>query len=109
MRPKMARMGITRLGNVTGLDRIGIPVAIAVRPNSRSVSVSQGKGLTLSHALASALMEATEIFHGEVLAERCRKSSYLEIAAEACALAPGRLCGTGVPLPETSQVDWIEG
>jgi ribosomal protein S12 methylthiotransferase accessory factor len=40
-RPFAARMGITRLGNITGLDRIGIPVAIAVRPNSRSVSVSQ--------------------------------------------------------------------
>jgi ribosomal protein S12 methylthiotransferase accessory factor YcaO len=47
-------MGITRLGNITGLDRIGIPVAIAVRPNSRSVSVSQGKGLELPQALASA-------------------------------------------------------
>jgi ribosomal protein S12 methylthiotransferase accessory factor len=45
VRPLAARMGITRLGNITGLDQIGIPVAIAVRPNSRSVSVSQGKGL----------------------------------------------------------------
>ena len=58
VRPYMARMGITRLGNITGLDRIGIPVAIAVRPNSRSVSVSQGKGLDLAQAMASALMEA---------------------------------------------------
>src|SRR5437764_448852 len=48
VRPYMARMGLTRLGNITGLDRIGIPVAIAVRPNSRSVSVSQGKLLDLS-------------------------------------------------------------
>ena len=38
VRPQMARMGITRLGNITGLDRIGIPVAIAVRPNSRSAA-----------------------------------------------------------------------
>jgi ribosomal protein S12 methylthiotransferase accessory factor len=38
-------MGITRLANVTGLDVIGIPVYMAVRQNSRSIAVSQGKGL----------------------------------------------------------------
>lgn len=38
-------MGITRLANVTGLDVIGIPVYMAVRPSSRSIAVSQGKGL----------------------------------------------------------------
>src|SRR5512142_2615893 len=65
IRKLMARMGITRLGNITGLDRIGIPVAVAVRPNSRSVSVSQGKGLDLSQAMASALMEACEGSHAE--------------------------------------------
>ena len=63
--PKAPQIGITRLGNVTGLDRIGIPVTVSVRPNSRSVSVSQGKGLGLSQALASALMEAIELFHAE--------------------------------------------
>src|SRR5215470_16618299 len=65
VRPHMAAFGITRLGNITGLDRIGIPVAVAVRPNSRSVSVSQGKGLELPQAMASALMEACEGFHAE--------------------------------------------
>src|SRR5579863_7358634 len=80
VRPHAARMGITRLGNVTGLDRIGIPVAIAVRPNSRSVSVSQGKGLDLAHAMASALMESVEGFHGEEIGP-CRVSGYRELAA----------------------------
>ena len=50
---------------MTGLDRIGIPVAVAVRPNSKSFSVTQGKGLTLAHAYASALMEAVEVSHAE--------------------------------------------
>jgi ribosomal protein S12 methylthiotransferase accessory factor len=58
-------MCITRPGNITGLDRIGIPVAVVVRPNSRSVSVSQGKGLELPQSMASALMEACEGFHAE--------------------------------------------
>ncbi|WP_299860295.1 YcaO-like family protein [uncultured Roseobacter sp.] len=62
---RLAAMGITRVANVTGLDRIGIPVVNAYRPNSRSLSVSQGKGLNLSAAKASAVMEAIEGFHAE--------------------------------------------
>src|SRR4051795_11994988 len=58
VRPLMARMGITRLGNITGLDRIGIPVAVAVRPNSRSVSVSQGKGLDSGQGVGSGAVGA---------------------------------------------------
>src|SRR6266513_3860017 len=80
VRPHMARMGITRLGNITGLDRVGIPVAIAVRPNSRSVSVSQGKGLDLPQAMASALMEASEGFHAEEIGPS-RDSTYCDLAA----------------------------
>ena len=58
-------VGITRVANVTGLDHIGIPVVAVFRPNSRSVSVFQGKGLTLDAARASGLMEAIEAFHAE--------------------------------------------
>jgi ribosomal protein S12 methylthiotransferase accessory factor len=63
--PHMARMGITRLANVTGLDTIGVPVYMAVRPNSKCLSVSQGKGLDPAAAKASALMESIETWHGE--------------------------------------------
>lgn len=52
--------GITRLGSITELDRIGIPVAQVVRPLSRSVSVNQGKGLTYGQAAISAVMESLE-------------------------------------------------
>lgn len=52
--------GITRLGAVTGLDRIGIPVVQVTRPTSRSVAVSQGKGLTYAQAAISGLMESLE-------------------------------------------------
>ena len=50
LRPHLATMGITRVANVTGLDRTGVPVVMVVRPNARSVAVSQGKGLTLAAA-----------------------------------------------------------
>ena len=107
--PIARQIGVTRLGNVTGLDHIGIPVAIAVRPNSRSLSVSQGKGLTLSQARASALMEAIELFHGEDIRPRTRLASYREISGDRCVVEPAMLCGTGTPLPDATEIPWIEG
>jgi YcaO-like protein with predicted kinase domain len=62
---KRQLFGITRLGALTGLDRIGIPVAQAVRPESLSNSVSQGKGATSEQAAISALMECLEQWGGE--------------------------------------------
>ena len=65
VRPHMGGMGITRLADLTGLDRIGVPVFAAVRPNSRSVATSQGKGLSRDAARVGALMEAVESWHAE--------------------------------------------
>lgn len=56
----MRSLGITRLGDLTGLDVIGIPVWSATRPNSRSLCVSLGKGLTHEGARVGAVMEAAE-------------------------------------------------
>ncbi|MFE0063243.1 YcaO-like family protein [Streptomyces sp. NPDC059003] len=61
----LPRYGITRVADVTGLDIIGIPVAVAYRPLARTLSVSQGKGHTLLLAKISAVMEAVEMWHAE--------------------------------------------
>ncbi|MFK7869475.1 MAG: YcaO-like family protein [Roseobacter sp.] len=63
--PLMPTFGITRLAIITGLDRLSMPVVAAIRPNARSIAISQGKGVTLAQAKASALMEAIEIWHAE--------------------------------------------
>jgi ribosomal protein S12 methylthiotransferase accessory factor len=63
--PKLTRFGITRVADVTGLDTIGIPVAMAVRPLAKTLSVSQGKGQSLLLAKVSAAMEAIELWHAE--------------------------------------------
>ncbi|MGC4814774.1 YcaO-like family protein [Micromonospora sp. DT228] len=63
--PKFPRFGITRVADVTGLDTIGIPVAMAVRPLARSLSVAQGKGPTILLAKVSAAMESLEHWHAE--------------------------------------------
>jgi ribosomal protein S12 methylthiotransferase accessory factor len=60
VRPLLGRCGVTRLANITGLDRIGIPVAIAVRPDSHSLAVDSGKGTSIEQAMISAAMEAME-------------------------------------------------
>jgi YcaO-like protein with predicted kinase domain len=107
--PRARQIGITRLGNVTGLDRIGIPVTVAIRPNSRSVSVSQGKGLGLSQALASALMEAIELFHAEELTGRAVDASFLELSANASVVRPGSLSDGEISSLDRTTIRWIEG
>lgn len=67
MRPILAGCGISRVADVTRLDRIGIPVFQAVRPASRNLSVSQGKGATPMAARVSAVMESIELHHAEDL------------------------------------------
>ncbi len=65
--PLLPEMGITRVANVTGLDRIGIPVVMVTRPTARSLAVSQGKGLSLEAAKVSGIMEAVELYHAETI------------------------------------------
>jgi ribosomal protein S12 methylthiotransferase accessory factor len=65
IRPYFKTAGLTRLANITGLDRIGIPTVLAVRPNGPTITTSTGKGFTIEAAMASAAMEAIEIFHAE--------------------------------------------
>jgi ribosomal protein S12 methylthiotransferase accessory factor len=107
--PHARAMGITRIGNVTGLDHIGIPVVVAVRPNSRSVSVSQGKGPSLAQAMTSALMEAAELFHAEDLGGRTRVATFAQLSAAVETLDPKLLPATDTPLPADRTIAWIEG
>lgn len=57
--------GVTRLANVTHLDRLGLPVWQAIRPMSRALSVHQGKGRTDAEAKLGALLEALESHSAE--------------------------------------------
>lgn len=54
-------LGVTRLADITGLDRLGIPVYTAVVPNSDdAISIYNGKGARPVEAKTGALMEAIE-------------------------------------------------
>jgi ribosomal protein S12 methylthiotransferase accessory factor len=76
---------------VTGLDRIGIPVATCVRPNARSLSVSQGKGVSRDLARTSAVMESIDLYHAEHVRPPEIVASYEEIRRRYRTVDPRRL------------------
>lgn len=59
------RVGVTRVADITRLDTIGIPTYQAIRPLSRTLAVSQGKGVTPELARLSAVLESVEVWHVE--------------------------------------------
>jgi len=107
--PYMPAMGITRIADVTGLDTIDIPVVMVCRPNSRSVSVSQGKGSTLAAARASGLMESVEGFHAEQVSLPLRIASLRDLEKSAHTVAVDLLPTVeDSPFHPYYPVTWIE-
>jgi ribosomal protein S12 methylthiotransferase accessory factor len=81
--PRLPELGITRCANVTGLDRLGIPVYCAIRPEARLLQIANGKGLLASHAQVSALMESIEHLHAELRPAALRSASIERLRAQA--------------------------
>ena len=103
-------MGITRIANVTGLDNIGIPVVMVCRPNSRGLSVSQGKGLDLHEAKVSGIMEAVELFHAENIDRPLVFETYSRLRRQVRVAEPSLLPGTADKVFHPNlQIFWIEG
>ncbi|HET6223575.1 MAG TPA: YcaO-like family protein [Dongiaceae bacterium] len=110
VRPLLPAMGITRVANVTGLDYLGIPVVMVVRPNSRLLAVSQGKGVDLDHAKASGVMEAIEAFHGERISLPLKLQSYDEMRRLHAVVDPAMLPAVPDSLYHPDlRILWIEG
>ena len=107
--PHLERMGITRVANVTGLDRVGVPVVTVVRPNARSLAVSQGKGLTLAAAKVSAIMEAVELHHAETVSGPLWWARPHEIGGERLFVDPLALPRSSARVYEAGPIAWIEG
>lgn len=105
--PLLAKLQITRIGDLTGLDRIGIPVAQAVRPSGLANSVTQGKGVDLAAAAVSAIMEAAEQF----FAERIDAMEPVAASAIGLGIEPGQfrhhLLGAAPHGWESQTVGWL--
>ncbi|MFM9845220.1 MAG: YcaO-like family protein [Dongiaceae bacterium] len=108
--PLLAAAGVTRIADVTGLDRVGLPVAAAYRPNARSAVVSYGAAAGLETAKLAAAMEAIERFHAEQVMLPSKLGSMLDLSAT------HRLAEIGAPMSaadaafDASQpYRWVEG
>ncbi|NLM02741.1 putative protein MTH_987 [Methanothermobacter wolfeii] len=104
---KLPAIGVTRITEITHLDRVGIPVFSAIRPTAEegAVSIYAGKGATRNQARASAIMEAFERYSAE------RKKGDRTILAhpdeaENC-IDPSSLILPGGSAPD-HEIEWIE-
>lgn len=119
--PAMRTCGISRVLDVTHLDRIGIPTYNAVRPNGMILSVSNGKGWTKAAASVSAIMESIEVEHAEYpdtsawhlaqSAKVLRNRGYSVVDAPTLiseCLWPSDTYG-GLYYSDDLRLDWVEG
>lgn len=107
--PLFPQIGLTRISNQTGLDRLGVPVVTVCRPNARSNAVCQGKGLTLAAAKASGVMESIETYCAERIALPRLNGSQHQLAAQHQIVdieRLSRIAGSGLT-PDT-ELSWIE-
>lgn len=114
--PLLPHAGVTRLANITGLDRSGIPTVAAVRPAAQTLSVASGKGLTLDAAMASAAMEAIEVFSAEVVTlpevkctHRELSSAHRVVPLDDLPLRRHAIAHADLPVRWTFGVDLVDG
>ena len=108
--PKVPAAGITRVADITNLDRIGIPVFSCIRPTAESgaITVYNGKGATVEESRISAIMEGIERYSSEIHDRRIEMMTYPEMTLHGRVLDPKDLI-----LPEGADTDhllpWVEG
>jgi ribosomal protein S12 methylthiotransferase accessory factor len=61
----MPALGISRVSDITRMDRLGLPVFASIRPLGRALCVHAGKGVRAEEAEVGALMEALEFASAE--------------------------------------------
>jgi YcaO-like protein with predicted kinase domain len=109
-RSVLRTVGITRVANITGLDHVGVPTWQVVRPLARSLTVSQGKGLTDSLAQASGIMESIELHHAEFFTPRGHSMSLGKAARDDRYANPLLLpIRPDRDVREQSTTEWIDG
>lgn len=110
MEPLFPAFGITRVANLTGLDRIGVPVIMVCRPNARSSAVFHGKGLDVAAAKASGIMEAIETWHAEHMRLPLRLASLAELRSSENVADVWRLALTiASRFDDGLPILWVEG
>ena len=108
--PKVPAAGITRVADITNLDRIGIPVFSCIRPTAEdgAITVYNGKGATVEESRISAIMEGIERYSAEAHDRDIRVALYQELEGREPVINPVDLI-----LPEGAVTDrfmsWYQG
>lgn len=107
---KMEIAGITRVADITNLDRVGIPVFSSIRPAAEkgAISVYNGKGATPAEAKVSAMMEGIERYSAEVQDQDLMISAYSKIKEDYNVLDPRDLILPSDSDPD-AEIPWVEG
>lgn len=104
-------LGMTRLGDITGMDRLGLPTYSAIVPKSNDmISVYAGKGLERIDAKVGALMETVE--RQTALRARPQKviGSVKELSKDCTVLDPRKVLVELLPdYSEASEYCWVWG
>ena len=81
---RLPAAGITRVADITNLDRIGIPVFSSIRPTAQrgAVSVYNGKGATPIEARVSAMMEGIERYSAELHDHKIIDADYAGLSGD---------------------------
>jgi putative methanogenesis marker protein 1 len=108
--PLIPAAGITRVADITSLDRIGIPVFSCIRPTAMdgAITVYNGKGATVEESRISAIMEGIERYSSELHDRRVHLGTLKEMIARGEVIDPRDLI-----LPNSTDPDrlmsWTEG
>jgi len=86
IRSVLGKVPITRVFDITPLDRIGVPVWSAVTPLAQDLTVHTGKGLSHLSSRLSAVMEAIERVSAEGLEEDLVFSESYKSLGNSCRL-----------------------
>jgi len=116
---EIKRIGVTRIADITNLDRLGIPIFSAIRPSAAkgAISIYSGKGSTEQRARISAIMESFE----RCLAERpglnaniaggisapSLVESYADAVKDCTVLDPAKLILPQPPYFPQSLLEWV--
>jgi ribosomal protein S12 methylthiotransferase accessory factor len=117
----LPKIGVTRIANITDLDRVGIPVFSAIRPSAAAgaINIYSGKGISETNARISAIMESFE----RCLAEQPEVSinlSGIELNTERITGTYESLCESyptlypdalllPQPVAELTSLEWVMG
>jgi ribosomal protein S12 methylthiotransferase accessory factor len=111
VRELFPKIGITRLADITGLDRIGIPTYSVSVPRSKDIlSVYNGKGVRPIDAQVGAIMEAIERFSAWSPRDPRMVASYADLKPSHNLLNPREVnLETVEGYTEDTKIAWIEG